>query len=283
MHVTYTTYSAPDWPLDRHIDLALKLGCEALELRSLANKPVSPDMPKDEQEATADTIMDAGLTICVVGSDCRFAIPSARDRRKEIDRAIEFVRLADTWRAPIVRVFGGLYDPGPSDAEVNQWVAESLREIAQVGLEHGIMIALETHDAFSSGQRVRHVIDLAAHPSIGALWDFAHPVRAGESVSETWALIGDHTVHAHFKDMVQISTDYDERERYFGTWKAVLPGRGNLPLHEMVAHLTSADFDGYISTEWEGGKSDGPIDPATVLETHTSYLQDLITKTNVPQ
>lgn len=283
MHVTYTTYSAPDWPLERHIDLALKLGCEALELRSLANKPVAPDMPKDDQQAIGDTIMDAGLAICLVGSDCRFATPSAGDRRKAIDRAIEFVRLAHAWRAPIVRVFGGRYDPGPPDAEVNQWVAESLREVAQAGLEHGIVIALETHDAFSSGQRVRRVLDLAAHASIGALWDFAHPVRAGESVSETWALIGGNTVHAHFKDMRQISTDYDERDRLFGIWEAVLPGLGNLPLHKMVTHLASADFDQYISTEWEGRKSDRTIDPATALETHTAYLHELITSTRASQ
>ena len=230
MHVTYTTYSAPDWPIKRHVEFALGLGCEALELRTLANRPVSPDMPKDEQGAIAGTIMDAGLAICVVGSDCRFAMPSARDRRKAVDRATDFVRLAHAWGAPIVRVFGGRYDPGPTDEEVNEWVAESLREVAQAGHEHGIMIAIETHDAFSSGQRIRQVLDLAAHPSIGAVWDFAHPARTGEPISETWTLIGDVTVHAHVKDMRQIGTDFDG-------WKAVLPGFGDLPLREMVSHL----------------------------------------------
>lgn len=134
------------------------------------------------------------------------------------------------------------------------------------------MIAIETHDAFSSGQRIRQVLDLAAHPSIGAVWDFAHPARTGESISETWTLIGDVTVHAHFKDMRQIGTDFDG-------WKAVLPGFGDLPLREMVSHLASARFDQYISTEWEGRKSDGSIDPTTALQTHTTYLQQLITST----
>jgi sugar phosphate isomerase/epimerase len=158
-------------------------------------------MPESQQKHIAEAIRSAGLHICVLGSDCKFALPSPSDRNQTVLRVISFVELAKAWNTPIVRVFGGQYDAGPSDDEVNAWVTEALREVAEASEELGIQIAIETHDAFSTGKRVRRVLDLTNHPSVGVVWDFAHPIRFGESVSQTWELIGSEIIHVHFKDV----------------------------------------------------------------------------------
>ena len=161
------------------------------------------------------------------------------------------------------RVFGGNYDPGPAEDEVNGWVAEALREVAVAADPYGIRLALETHDAFSTGQRVRRVLDLADHTGIGIVWDFAHPLRHGETVDQTWNLIHRDVIHAHFKDMKLTGGGRDG-------WESVGPGQGDLPLADMVGRLAQAHYDGYLSTEWEGRDPDGADDPTDMLRAHTA-------------
>ena len=271
MRVSYTTYSAPAWSLERHIAVATELGCDGLEIRNLDGQPIDPAMPEDRRSAIFDAIADAGLEICVVGSSSRFALPSAVDRRQAVEQAVAFVELADAWDAPIVRVFGGNYDPGPSDDEVNGWVAEALREVATAADAFGIRLALETHDAFATGQRVRRVLDLADHTGIGVVWDFAHPVRNGETVDQTWNLIHRDVIHAHFKDMKLTGGGRDG-------WESVGPGEGDLPLADMVGRLVQAHYDGYLSTEWEGRDPDGADDPTDMLRAHTASIRNLIAR-----
>ena len=271
MRVSYTTYSAPAWSLERHIAVATELGCDGLEIRNLDGQPIDPAMPEDRRSAIFDAIADAGLEICVVGSSSRFALPSAVDRRQAVEQAVTFVELADAWDAPIVRVFGGNYDPGPSDDEANGWVAEALREVATAADAFGIRLALETHDAFATGQRVRRVLDLADHTGIGVVWDFAHPVRNGETVDQTWDLIHRDVIHAHFKDMKLTGGGRDG-------WESVGPGQGDLPLADMVGRLAQAHYDGYLSTEWEGRDPDGADDPTDMLRAHTASIRNLIAR-----
>ncbi len=269
MRVSYTTYSAPAWSLERHVAVATELGCEGLELRNLDGQPIDPAMPEDRRAAIFEAVANAGLEICVVGSGARFALPAAADRRAAVQQAIAFVELADAWDAPIVRVFGGAYDPGPSDDEVNGWVAEALREVAVAADPYGIRLALETHDAFSTGQRVRRVLDLADHTGIGVVWDFAHPVRHGETVDQTWDLIHRDVIHTHFKDMKLTGGGRDG-------WESVGPGEGDLPLADMVDRLVQAHYDGYVSTEWEGRDPDGADDPTDALRAHAASIRNLI-------
>ncbi len=269
MRVSFTTYSAPAWSLERHIAVATQTGCDGLELRNLDGQPIDPAMPEQRRSEIYDAVADAGLEICVVGSSSRFAFPSAAERRREVERALAFVELADAWDAPIVRVFGGNYDPGPADDEVNGWVAEALREVAISADLFGIRLALETHDAFSTGQRVRRVLDLANHTGVGVVWDFAHPVRNGETVDQTWDLIHRDVIHAHFKDMKLTGGGRDG-------WESVAPGEGDLPLADMVQRLVLSNYDGYISTEWEGRDPDGDDDPTDMLRAHTASIRDLV-------
>lgn len=269
MRVAYTTYSAPAWSLERHVAVAAEMGCHGLELRNLDGQPLDPAMPEERRTAIVDAVAEAGLEICVVGSGARFAFPSAHERRQAVEQAVAFVELADAWDVPIVRVFGGSYDPGPSDDEVNGWVAEALREVATAADVYGIRIALETHDAFATGQRVRRVLDLADHTGIGVVWDFAHPVRNGETVDRTWNLLHRDVIHAHFKDMKLTGGGRDG-------WESVAPGDGDLPLAAMVNHLVQANYDGYLSTEWEGRDPNGADDPTDMLRAHTASIRDLI-------
>ena len=271
MRITYTTYSAPAWSIEEHIRVAKQMGCEGLEFRMLDDQPVEPNMPQDERRRIADLCAQAGLEICVVGSDCRFAIVDPAERREQVERATRFVELADEWGAPIVRVFGGRHSADLPADEVNRWVAEAVREVAAAADQYGIQVALETHDDFRAGARVARVLQAADHPGVGVVWDLGHPYRVGETVEQTWELIGRDVVHVHFKDIKQTGEGPEG-------WEPVLAGNGDLPLQEMVDRLAREGYDGFLSTEWERRVDPVEDDPARALPQHTAYLRELIAR-----
>jgi sugar phosphate isomerase/epimerase len=66
-------------------------------------------------------------------------------------------------------------------------------------------------------------------------------------------------------------------------WEPCLPGRGDLPLQDMVDLLTRNMYSGYISAEWEGRDPNGADDPTEALLNHTTYLQELISRSPQPR
>ncbi len=267
MRLAVTTYSAPSWTIDEHARVAREIGCDGLEIRMLAGQPLTPDLPAAERRRIAEVVADAGLEICVVGSDCRFAQPEARHRSREVDRAAGFIELAGEWGAPVVRVFGGREGAAAPQTEADGWVAEGLRAAAQAA-PRGIRVALETHDIFCSAVRVGGVVRTADHPNAAAVWDLGHPHREGESVAEAWDAIGRFVAHVHVKDIVRTT---DERE-----WESVLAGTGEVPFPEMLGVLRKAGYDGYLSTEWEPRDARTGGGRKAALAQHTAYLRGIL-------
>lgn len=267
VRLAVTTYSAPKWTIDEHARVAREIGCDGLEIRMLAGQPLTPDLPAAERRRIAEVVANAGLEICVVGSDCRLAQP-ATPRASEVDRASGFIELAREWGAPVVRVFGGAQSADAPAAEADAWVAEGLRAAAAHAAPHGVRVALETHDVFNSAVRVGGIVRAAAHPNAAVVWDLGHPHRAGESVAQAWDAIGPFVVHVHVKDIVR--TD-DERE-----WESVVAGRGEVPIAEMLGVLRRAGYSGYLSTEWEPRDARAGGGRKAALAQHAAHLRGIL-------
>ncbi len=267
VRLAVTTYSAPSWTIDEHARVAREIGCDGLEIRMLAGQPLAPDLPSAERRRIAEVVAEAGLEICVVGTDCRLAQP-ARERAREVNRAAGFIELAREWGAPVVRVFGGAQSAEAPPAAADAWVADGLHAAAEHAAPHGIRVALETHDVFNSALRVGGIVRAAAHPNAAVVWDLGHPHRAGESVAEAWAAVGPFVVHVHVKDIIRTN---DDRE-----WESVLAGRGEVPIAEMLGVLRDAGYDGYLSTEWEPRDARTGGGREAALAQHAAYLRAIL-------
>ncbi len=241
MRLAFTTYSAPAMTIEQYARLARETGCEALEIRMLAGEPLPPDLLPAERRRIADVVSAAGLGICVVGSDCRFALPTAEERSRQIDRAKGFIELAQDWGTSLVRVFGGRYDQAIPTDEANAWVIEGLGAAAAAAEQSGVRLALETHDHFNTAARVGRVVRTVDHPHAVAVWDLGHTHAAGESTAEAWQAVGPYVAHVHVKDVVRAD----------GVSPTVLAGTGDVPFAEIVDVLGRAGYDGFLSTEWE--------------------------------
>ena len=104
--------------------------------------------------------------------------------------------------------------------------------------ELGVVVALETHDAFSSARLVGELLDRLGDPAFAAVWDLHHPHRTGESPEEVLAALGSRIALVHVKDA-----------RAGG--ELVPLGDGDVPVRESLALLAAAGYDGWLVVEWE--------------------------------
>lgn len=262
--IAYTTYSTPAWSVARIAERAAALGFEAVELRAFDGANVPADLDAAACAAIRRTVEDRGLRIAVVGTSCRFA-PSAEEAARSVQDGLRYIEIAARLGAPLIRVFGGAFDRSAvgEEAAVGR-VAESLARLAEPASQAGVRLALETHDGFSAGALVGRALRQVNHPSVGACWDWLHPVRVGESPRETAEHLRGFLIHAHTKDARR-----DEQ----GRWHAEHFGHGILPLGDIYAEMMAQGYEGPLSFEWERG---GDPDPEEALRRYVQGIRALV-------
>lgn len=229
---------------------------------------VEADLP--EVVALADRFAIPGIELRGLGGelDPAAALGGARDRHPELwaelrgqgrvrmigtsfllsangaaERAalLAGAELADALACPWLRVFGRSGDRlDLAEAELDR-MEEALRwwgrEKAARGLRCGLIV--ETHDVLSS---TANCLRLLARCEAPILWDAHHTwCAAGEPFAATWRALGPRIRHVHVKDSAPAQSGRH----------GCLPGRGDVPIPELLALLRRAAFAGAVSLEWE--------------------------------
>ena len=115
----------------------------------------------------------------------------------------------------------------------------ALSQLVPYAEEHGVVLLIESSGIFSSTSRLTGIMDRYASDYLGALWDVHNVYRVGgESPATTIKNLGAYVKHVHMRD-----SDDD------GTFNLV--GEGTLPIDEVVRALSSIDYDGFVSLEWD--------------------------------
>jgi len=266
--VAYTTYATPAWSLAQIAARAAALGFEAVELRAYDGHNVPSGLTAADCAELRRTFEAQGLSLCAVGTSCRFA-PSAEEARGSVEEARRYLEIAARVGAPLIRVFGGAFDRAKvSEDEAVGRVAESLAALAGPAREAGVRIALETHDGFSAGALVGRALRQVNHPFVGACWDWLHPCRVGETPRQTAEHLRGWLIHAHTKDA---------RRSANGGWEAEHFGHGVLPLGDIYAEMMAQGYTGPLSYEWERG---GDPDPENALALYVKGIRALVAATN---
>ncbi|MGV3755114.1 MAG: sugar phosphate isomerase/epimerase family protein [Verrucomicrobiota bacterium] len=122
-----------------------------------------------------------GLDISGTGIRNDFATADAAVRAAGVQLTKEWIEVAVRLGAPVVRVFAGPQPPhkdwqsasGNADrTTVETWMADSLRECAEHGKKHGVLIAVQNHgDFLSTGAEHLSLLQRVDHAWCGALVD----------------------------------------------------------------------------------------------------------------
>ena len=253
MRLAYSSLACPGWTVEQIADAGQRYGYAGVEWR-LADGSLLGRSTEDE---TWSRISSAGSkAVCL---DTSFAFVQAADERREsaVAGAIAMGRRAAEIGAPLIRVFGGALPEGSTRNDVLEPTREALAAAA-AGMPDGVRIAIETHDAWSRGV---DVAELVAGIDVDVLWDVAHTVRAGETVTETLDAIGVPAL-VHLKD---------------ARGETLTPlGDGEVPLRSAVDALRAAGYDGWLCLEWEKLWHPYLDEPEAALPRAATYLGALL-------
>jgi sugar phosphate isomerase/epimerase len=262
--LAFSTLGCPAWSFEHAAEQAAAHGYAALEVRLLDGEIIPVDLPAERRHQIKQAMQRHNIGIVGLGLSTRFSSPDPEERRANLELLVRYLALADDLGVPMVRTFGGNVTPGHTLEETVDWVAENLAAAMPSAEKYGVAIVLETHDAFCLGADVARVINQVPHDLLGAVWDVHHPFRMGESIEETWQLIGPRVKHIHIKDA---------RRQPDGTWQLVLLGEGEVPCRETIQLLHRRGYTGAVTAEWEKKWHPEIEEPEIALPQHAAVLR----------
>lgn len=246
LKLSYSSLGSPGYDIDGLIELAVRSGYDAVELRAVSGEidlAKVPDLAPRNLAATRRRFEKAALAVSCLDSSVRMTSLDAAERAAQLASARDYAAIAEGLGAPFVRVFGGDVPAGQDPDVTHRAVVDGLSEVAEATDELGVRSLIETHDAFSTAQSVRALFDEGVSDKLGVLWDTYHTYWHGETAHTSWELIGGLVHHVHLKDSADVTPG--------GTFEPVLTGRGVVPIKGILKVLHDVGYDGYVSFEWE--------------------------------
>jgi sugar phosphate isomerase/epimerase len=245
MKLAFSTLGCPDWDLAAIIRAARQFGYKGIELRALAGSLdllSRPEFASSERARTITRFEDGGIEICCVDTSGAFHSPDASERAIQVSIALAHAELAAKIGAPLIRVFPDKIQPGAQRVETRDWIAESLRTVAE-RLPDKVDVGLETHGDFAKAEAAAEIVTLADHPKVKLIWDVANSVAAGDTIEHAGRVVKPYLAHIHLRDAKPVAGSEH--------WLPVLAGHGLVSLAEALAAIRRLNYDGYVSFEWE--------------------------------
>jgi sugar phosphate isomerase/epimerase len=243
--VSFSTLACPDWTVPQIIAIAAAERYDGIELRFVQGEDSLWKLPVfsgQELVSTKRALADRALTISCLDTSCRFHSPNAADRRRWMVEGDRMADLAAELGAPGLRVFGDTIQPGADRASTQNWIAESIRELAEITAARGVEVWIENHGDFATAGETAAILAQAASANVGIVWDPANSFAADEErPAEGVAILQAAIRHVHIKDLLRRGDD----------WKYVPTGEGDFPLFELKASLEDLKYNRFVSFEWE--------------------------------
>jgi sugar phosphate isomerase/epimerase len=270
--LAWSTLGSPGWSFEQTVAQAAANGYQALEVRMLDGQIIPSNLSAERRRQMKAVLQQHNIGIIGLGLSTRFSSPDSAERQNNVDELRRYLELANELEAPMVRTFGGNVIDGQTIDQTIDWVAQGLLAGVATAEAQGVTIVLETHDAFCRGAEVARVLAQVDSPHVAAVWDIHHPYRMGESIDETWRLIGSRVKHVHIKDGIQ---------RADGSWQLVLLGKGELPCQATIKLLYDKGYRGYLSAEWEKKWHPEIEEPEVAMPQHAQIMRQWVAQLGV--
>ncbi len=228
------------------LDAAEGTGVRGIELHSVRTSAFGKRLDEAGARALKRELLDRRVEIPCIDSD------------KETDSIFEAeynIELARMLSVPYVRL-----NITETDGDAIENAAVYIEKILEKAEKAGVVLLVETVGAFADTSVLFNLLNRFASDSLGALWDLHYTFTdGGETPETTIKNLGAYVKHVHLKDSKK--TD--------GEVEYCLVGEGELPIADAMRALSSVNYDGYISLEWDPEWMEG-VDSANVILTHYS-------------
>jgi len=251
--LAFSTLACPGWSLEEAVDAAVKVGYAGLELRLLDGALLPADLDANDRRRVARVMTDAGVAVAAVDTSIRL---STLANTGELE---QYLGMADSWEAPVVRVFPG--DGTPDE------LRRGVQLAARAATEFHAAIGIETHDGYTAAAVLGPLVRELEGAQLGVVWDMLHTHRAGEAPAAVLDQLGDRLLGVHIKDA---------RPHGEGGWQLVPLGEGEVPVGAGINELARRSYAGWLIVEWEKLWHPELAEPAVALPHEMTELRRLV-------
>ena len=172
--------------------------------------------------------------------DTVFNPTSKVDRDKFISEINKCLDISYSLHIPFIRIKAS--DCGESYETQRDEVISVLSELIPKAEKLGVTLLIETSGIFADSGKLSEVLNTFSCDSLSALWDvYSTSFLAGEEAETTVKNLGAYIKHVHIKDAISENDNLT----------FCLIGEGELPIDDIVLALTSINYDGFASIEWD--------------------------------
>lgn len=199
--------------IDDLLDFCAKTGIEGVDLTGYYF-PGYPEVPSDEYiYHVKKKAFRLGINLGCTGvrNDFTWADPEKRKAEKKLVK--DWIVVAQKLGAPGLRIFAGTLSKKEYPWEERaQWIADDIRECADFGQDHGIMLAYQNHYDFAkTADEVERLIKLIGHEWVGLMLDVGSyhspdpykDIAATAKYAITWQM-----KEKVFVNDIQVESDY---------------------------------------------------------------------------
>jgi sugar phosphate isomerase/epimerase len=246
MKYAFMSSSAGDYTLEQLLEAAREYGYDGIEPRTDWGHAhgVEAETTEADREAIRLAVEASDVALACIATGCRYADPA--DREEQIRHTHRCIDLAADVGCDRLRVFGGRLGENVSRSQAIDLLIEAFDQLAPHAAERGVLLCLETHDAWTDPDHVVTVMQQVDRAPICVNWDVMHTQRvSGWSMEAAYEKLKPWIRHLHVHDGVSVDGKFELRHM----------GEGEFD-HQRVIELLLADgYDGYLSGEWINWKA----------------------------
>ncbi|MFD0666907.1 sugar phosphate isomerase/epimerase family protein [Ramlibacter sp. MAHUQ-53] len=158
---------------------------------------------------------------------------------------VRHIGVARDLGARVMRICCGGRRTRPDDWDTHRrQLLPMLREAAQEGERHGVVLAIENHIDLLADELVE-LLETVASPALGVCLDTANNLRMLEDPVEVARKLAPWARATHVKDVAA----YRGNPRTFAFWPSVPLGQGLVDLPTVLGLLHEAGYDGLLALE----------------------------------
>lgn len=221
--------------LDRALHYTLLWGLEGVELRTVGTG--ADRVPFVNEEKLRRRLAEHEMPVVALVPGLFEAPASARAAwLNDLALLEDTLRFATRHGAGRIVVSAFAEEEGEGGAAV-----EALQRAGETAARHGILLAVlnEVGMAHPTGAALGRLLGAVAHPSVGAAWDPAAAVQAGEDAGAGLEALAGHVALVRCRD-----GELDGEK-----WVPALPGEGAVGWEAQLRQLHAHGFNGPISLE----------------------------------
>jgi sugar phosphate isomerase/epimerase len=194
-----------------------------------------------------------------------FTWPAAGERRREVAREREMIRVTAALGGKFCRVLSGQRRPEVSRSEGIQWVVECVQELLEEAAAHKVVLTIENHYKDNYWQHPEfaqksdvyiEILERIQSPSFGAQFDPSNTILAGEDPLELLEKIKHRVVTMHASDRrlkpghsLEELRAVEDSLGYAAILSHGVVGDGLNSYPKIFEKLRDVGFDGWVSIE----------------------------------